>query len=67
MTGVQQRMCPFCRSFEDPDLYTSRGGDRRRRATFDFVKEGKLQKQAQIGRLRVGPKLTQLPRFSMET
>ncbi len=34
-------------------MYVRRSGDRRKRATFDFVKEGKLQKQAQIGRLRV--------------
>jgi hypothetical protein len=27
--------------------------ERRKRGSFDFVKEGKLQKQAQIGRLRV--------------
>jgi hypothetical protein len=30
-----------------------RRSERRKRGSFDFVKEGKLQKQAQIGRLRV--------------
>lgn len=39
-------------SFEDPELYMRRS-ERRKRGSFDFVKEGKLQKQAQIGRLRV--------------
>lgn len=40
------------RSFDDPELYMRRS-ERQRRGSFDFVKEGKLQKQAQIGRLRV--------------
>lgn len=31
--------------------------ERRKRGSFDFVKEGKLQKQAQIGRLRVRSRL----------
>lgn len=39
-------------SFDDPELYMRRS-ERRKRGSFDFVKEGKLQKQAQIGRLRV--------------
>ena len=36
-------------------MHVSRGGDRRKRATLQFVKEGKLQRDAEIGRLRVCP------------
>lgn len=39
-------------SFVDPEMHVSRGGDRRRRSNFTFVQEGKLQKAAEIGRLR---------------
>jgi hypothetical protein len=36
-----------------------RRSERRKRGSFDFVKEGKLQKQAQIGRLRVRSALSE--------
>ena len=49
-------------SFEDPELYMRRT-ERRKRGSFDFVKEGKLQKQAQIGRLRVRSTLDSLLRI----
>ena len=55
----------FC-SFEDPELYMRRT-ERRKRGSFDFVKEGKLQKQAQIGRLRVRLRLWFMLRLQLWT